>query len=255
MLVHLGRTPEWHGVVLGALSAGLVVVPCRADSDAHDLALFGELSDARIVVTARARVGAFAKVDVPVEILVVEEVAAELLALNPLQPYYDTIADDLAFLVYPPDPADDPLGDAYTQGSASAALAISIQSLGIETDDLLWCSGPIGAADWLWSHLLGPVGVRAGVVVHDATFDPEERIDLVQRLNVSVLCQTPAELEALAQLHGGRALGRVRRVVSTGAPLEPHVVEAFRDAFGLEIYDRSGQEASATAMGVPTNVR
>ena len=53
LLVFVGETPAWHTILLGALKAGLVPVPCPEKLRARELAFRGEHSEAQLVVTDR----------------------------------------------------------------------------------------------------------------------------------------------------------------------------------------------------------
>ena len=86
---------------------------------------------------------------------------------------------------------------------------------------------------------------------------PEQRLSLLDRLGVTVLCQAPTEyrmmakLDALSKAH----LPRLRHAVSAGEPLNPEVIERFQDVLGLTIHDGYGQTENsllvANAPGAP----
>jgi acetyl-CoA synthetase/medium-chain acyl-CoA synthetase len=99
--------------------------------------------------------------------------------------------------------------------------------------------------------LLGPWSVGAGLVLHEGGFDPEERLGLIGRLGVTVLCQAPTEYRLEAKLDGlaRHDLSRVRHMVSAGEPLNPEVIRAFQDAFGAPIRDGYGQTENTLLVG------
>jgi acyl-coenzyme A synthetase/AMP-(fatty) acid ligase len=69
-------------------------------------------------------------------------------------------------------------------------------------------------------------------------------MDLIRDLGVTVLCQAPTEyrLEAKLPNLGGRwKLPELRHCVSAGEPLNPEVIERWKEAFGLTILDGYGQ--------------
>ena len=57
VLVMLGKVPAWLGVMLGAVKAGLVTVPCSEMLRARDLAFRAQDSRARLIVADRASEG------------------------------------------------------------------------------------------------------------------------------------------------------------------------------------------------------
>ena len=88
-------------------------------------------------------------------------------------------------------------------------------------------------------------------MLHDGPFDAAERLDLLQRLGVTVLCQSPAEYRALAETGrlGRYRWARPRRLVSTGDELEDDVVQAFEDEWGLTIQDGIGTAEAGVFAG------
>ena len=64
-----------------------------------------------------------------------------------------------------------------------------------------------------------------------------------------MLCQAPTEYRMLAKRAALRPLASVRRMVSAGEPLDPEVIEAFREATGLEIADGYGQTETGHLTG------
>ena len=69
-----------------------------------------------------------------------------------------------------------------------------------------------------------PLVVGAEIVVHEGAFDPVERLELIERLGVTVLCQAPTEYRMLAKLEELRLfdLGHVTpRRLSAGEPRTP----------------------------------
>ena len=267
LLVFVGKTPAWHAILLGALKAGLVTVPCSEMLRARDLAFRAEHSGARLVVADRERAPELARMDVPVEVVLIEEVAAELRELSIDQPTHDTAAGDIAFILYTSGTTKDPKGATHTHGYTWAQRLQAEHWLDAHPGDLVWCTAGTGWAKSIWNVLLGPWSCGAEIAIHEGGFDAEQRFDLIRRLGVTVLCQAPTEYRLMAKLPSLARfdLGRLRHAVSAGEPLNPEVIKAFRDAFGLTVYDGYGQtentllvaNAPATqikpgSMGLPT---
>jgi acyl-coenzyme A synthetase/AMP-(fatty) acid ligase len=92
--------------------------------------------------------------------------------------------------------------------------------------------------------LLGPWSHGSTIVLHEGAFDPAARMDLLEALEVTILCQAPTEYRLEAKLPdlGTRwKLPKLRHCVSAGEPLNPEVIARWKDAFGLEILDGYGQ--------------
>jgi acyl-coenzyme A synthetase/AMP-(fatty) acid ligase len=254
LLVVLGKSPTWHAVVLGALKAGLVVVPCTSDPRAGELDFRAAHSGARFAVSDSERVTELTRMTVEVSTLLVEDVEQERRAASPLQQTHDTAAGDLAFIFYTSRTTGGPRGVAHTHAFTWAMRHNAEHWLDAQPDDLVWCTHGMGSARAVRNLLLGPWSRGAEVVVHEGEFDAEQRFDLVQRLGVTILCQAPDEYRFMAEVPDPRAfdLHRLRRALSEGTRLGPEVVDAFRAAFGLTIFDGYSQAESAVIVaGTP----
>ncbi len=128
--------------------------------------------------------------------------------------------------------------------------------LDVRPDDLVWCTAGTGWAKSIWNVLLGPWSHGAEVVIHEGTFDAAERFDLVKRLGVNVLCQSPTEYRMMAKLDelDGDDLSSVRHAVSAGEPLNAEVIKLFRERFGLTLYDGYGQTENSLLVANTPNM-
>ena len=244
LVVLMGNKPEWFAVLLGALKAGLVAVPCPKTASPQDVAFRIEHSGARLVVVDFACVPLLEGLDPAIEQVVIEDVRFELRAHSATEPTHDTAAGDTAFILYTSGPTGAPLGVVHTHASTWAARLQARHWLDARPTDLVWCTAPTGTTHSIWNVLLGPWSWSAEVALHDdGGLDIEERIDLLERLGVTVLCQAPSEYRSMAEhreLERFR-IGIVRHAVSAGAPLSPELVDGFRTRFGLTLHDGYGQ--------------
>jgi acetyl-CoA synthetase len=97
----------------------------------------------------------------------------------------------------------------------------------------------------------------AACFLHDARFDPAERLAMLAEHRIGVLCQSPTEYRMIAKrttLRGLR-LPTLRRLVSAGEPLNPEVIETFEQALRLAIHDGYGQTETGQLTGMPDGER
>ena len=178
-----------------------------------------------------------------------------------------TGSDDMAYIVYTSGTTKDPKGVVHTVAYTWAKRMQAAVWLDVKPTDLVWCTAGTGWAKSLWNVLLGPWSCGAPIVLHEGAFVPEERMNLIRDLGVTVLCQAPTEyrLEAKLPNLGDWKLPRLRHCVSAGEPLNPEVIERWKQAFGLTILDgygqtentllvanRPGTEVRPGSMGKPT---
>src|SRR5690606_7500861 len=91
----------------------------------------------------------------------------------------------------------------------------------------------------------------AGILVHHSReFDGETVLRLLEEHAVSTLCAPPTAYRMFVR-HAlvGRKYPRLRHCVSAGDPLNPEVIDMWRAATGLEIYDGYGQTETVLLCG------
>src|SRR4029077_367595 len=104
--------------------------------------------------------------------------------------------------------------------------------------------------------------------LHDARFDPQERLELLARERVNVLCMAPTEYRGIAKraaasleslMAGSGAAGSrpthpgppLRGLVAAGEALNPEVLRVWEEATGLSIRDGYGQTETGQLTGAP----
>ena len=251
VLVLSGTTPDWAEVMLAGVKVGAVMVPSAERLTASAIDIRIAASGARLVVASRRAEIEVSRCSSTPTVLSVEAAAREASRLPKEAPTHDTAARDPAFIVSTTGRDNGPRGVLHTHASAFAARVQAEHWLDAGLGDVVWCTAPADSPQALWSTLLGPWARGSSVVLHDGPFDPAERLDLLQRLGVTILCQTPDEYRALAET-GKLARyrwARPRRLVSTGEVLPDDVVEAFEEGWGLTIQDGYDQAEAGVVAG------
>ena len=111
-----------------------------------------------------------------------------------------------------------------------------------------------GSAGWSKSArnvFIAPWMRGAAALLHDARFDPHERLDILERERVNVLCMAPTEYRVIAKRAQPRPVASLRGLVAAGEALNPEVLRAFHDATGLWIRDGYGQTETGQLTGAP----
>lgn len=251
VLVLAGTNPDWVEIMLAGLKVGAITVPSneRLSSSALDIRIAA--SGAKVVVASRRAQVELARCASPPTVLSADQARREAMQLPTEALTHDTAARDPAFIVSTTGRTNGPRGVLHTHASTFAARVPAEHWLDAGFGDVVWCTASADSPHALWSTLFGPWARGASVVLHDGEFDPVERLDLLQRFGVTVLCQTPAEYRALAEtgLLTRYRWARPRRLVSTGDELSPDVVQAFEAEWGLTIHDGYGQAEAGIVAG------
>ncbi len=243
VLVLVDRCVDWLDVVLGALKAGAIVAPCPENLTSAVLEHRLATSGASFIVASRSCERAIGELSSVPQAHYVDEGRQRRGADAPKnEPTHDTASRDIAFLVWTPG-TETAKPVALTHGSIFAARVQAEHWLDAGRGDSVWCTSPISSSPVAWNILAGAWAREATVVLYQGEFDPEERLDLIDRLGPTILCQTPTEYRALAPL---RRLDRyqpprVRRLVSTGDYLDAETIAAFEVAWAMTIHDAYGQ--------------
>lgn len=266
VLVVIPKRPEWLFAMLALLRVGAVAVPSSEQLRAKDLLFRASHSEAVAAISYATLVGEFdAMRDRAATLRHFVVLGGDRPGWTSLEGMLSdtgngwngepTSAGDIAFLVYTSGTTKDPKGAVHSHAYTYAKRMQAQLWLDAKPDDLVWCSAGTGWAKSLWNVLLGPWSCGSAIVLHEGGFDPVQRMDLLASLGVSVLCQAPTEyrLEAKLEDLGTRwTLPRLRHAVSAGEPLNPEVIKAFKDAFGVTIYDGYGQtENSLLVANLP----
>lgn len=239
-----GATVDWVELVLGCVKAGVVVVPCPPDITAPELeSRFVTTGAALVIATDDSKTELARMSFTPPTHHLFEGRRRRASDVVDEQPTEDTSSRDVAFIAWTAGTTGPPRPVAHTHGATHAARCAVEHWLGAGPGDVVWCTAAPGSLQALTTTVFGAWARGAEVALHDGAFDPVERLELLHRFDVTIVCQTPSEYRALA---GRRELGRyrsrrLRRLVSTGDYLDPEVVQRFEESWGATIRNGYGQ--------------
>ena len=245
----VGNRIEWVLTMLACWRMGAVALPCNTQLRRHDLELrvgaaepalcvgddelLGELPGG-VPTLPLAEFGAILDEDRP------QETPASLADLDP---------EDPALVVFTSGTTGEPRGALHATRYLTGQRAQAEHWLGARKGELVWCTTATGWSKSARNVFVAPWLCGAAALICDAPFDPSQRLDLIEREAVSVLCQAPTEYRMLAKRSALRPLPKLRRMVSAGEALNPEVIEAFREAVGLDIHDGYGQTETGHLTG------
>ncbi|TDJ12503.1 MAG: acyl-CoA synthetase [Deltaproteobacteria bacterium] len=274
VIVMLPRVPEWQIVIVGALKAGLLVIPSSAILRPKDIAYRVDHSGAVAVIAAAESTDA------------VDRVRAELvsvkhfLCLNQrggsVPDGWTDLSDALASMpddasAGHPTRATDPALVYYTSGTTGPPKAVlhdhgytwtqrytSKFWHGVRPGERLWTTSDTGWAKAAYGVIFGPWSWGAEVVLYQGRFEARAEIDFLSDIDPHVFCAPPTEYRMLVKEDLSRlSTSNLRECVSAGEPLNPEVIRAWHDATGITIRDGYGQTETILLVGnlVGTPVR
>ncbi len=244
----IGNRPEWVEAMVASFRIGAVALPCTEQLRPKDLRARMDLTEPRVVVADDRDVDAVrdAGFDGPLIAIPDEGIYAAAPA-----PAADLGPGEPALITFTSGTAGEPKpirhGQRYLFGQGVQAQ----HWFGARAGDLAWCTAASGWSKSARNVFIAPWLMGATALLHDARFDPEERLEVAEREGVNVLCMAPTEYRAVAKRAQLRALPALRHAVAAGEPLNPEVVRLWRDAAGIEVHDGYGQTETGALTGMP----
>jgi acyl-coenzyme A synthetase/AMP-(fatty) acid ligase len=245
----LGNRIEWVLTLLACWRMGAVALPCNTQLRRHDL-------EHRIAASSPALcVGEAALLDqlpAGVPSMTTAEFA-EILDEDRPQETPVAVADldpaEPALIVFTSGTTGEPRGVVHGIRYLGAQRGQAERWLGAQAGELVWCTTATGWSKSARNVFVAPWLCGAAAMICDARFDPAERMGLIEREEVNVLCQGPTEYRMLAKRTDPSPIASLRRLVSAGEALNPEVIEVFRERVGLEIHDGYGQTETGHLVG------
>ena len=244
-----GNRIEWILSMLACWRMGAVALPCNTQLRRRDLELRVATANPRLCVGEEALLG-----ELPggVEAMTIAEVAAALDEDRPQQTPVEKARlepGDPALIVFTSGTTGEPRAALHAQRYLPGQRAQAEHWLGARDGELVWCTTATGWSKSARNVFLAPWLCGAAAMIVDGRFEPEQRLELIEREGVAVVCQAPTEYRTLAKRTELRPLTTVRRMVSAGEPLNPEVIATWRAATGIEIADGYGQTETGHLVG------
>jgi acyl-coenzyme A synthetase/AMP-(fatty) acid ligase len=245
----VGNRVEWVLSLLACWRMGAIALPCSTQLRRGDMALRVGAASPKLCVGQEELLS-----ELPdgVPAMTVADVAD---ALDEDRPQETPMAiaelapKDPALIVFTSGTTREPRAALHAQRYLTAQSVQAKHWLGARDGDLVWCTTATGWSKSARNVFLAPWLQGAVALLVDARFDADQRFDLIEREQVSVLCQAPTEYRMLAARTQLRAIPSLRRAVSAGEPLNPEVIATWREATGLEISDGYGQTETGHLTG------
>lgn len=261
VLIMVPRMIEAYVTYIGALKAGLIVIPSSEMLRSSDIEYRIEHSDAKAIIAFDAftdqleHVGNLDKVTT----FIIGEAKHGEVSLSEQQKTAsteftacDTTCNDTAFLSYTSGTTGKPKGVVHTHGWGYAHLRTTGPNwLGIVEDDIVWATAAPGWQKWIWTPFLSVLGSGATGLVYNGKFNVDKYLQFLDTYKVNVLCCTPTEYRFMAKVENlsDYSLASLKSAVSAGEPLNREVIDVFNKQFSLNVRDGYGQTENTLLVG------
>ena len=252
VLTLVGNRAEWVLALVACFRLGLVVLPCNEQLRANDLELRLRVAAPRLVVCDERNAGVLAAAGWDGETL---WVPWGDLGDSPAPPAADLGADDPCLITFTSGTAGEPKAVLHGQRYLAGQMLQARHWLDARPGDLVWCTAASGWSKSARNAFIAPWLRGAAALLHDARFDPHERLELLARERVDLLCMAPTEYRVIAKRATLPPLIDLRGAVAAGEALNPEILAAWHEATKVWIRDGYGQTETGQLTGMPLGIQ
>jgi acyl-coenzyme A synthetase/AMP-(fatty) acid ligase len=247
----IGNRPEWVLTMLACLRVGAVVLPCTEQLRAKDLRLRTGVAKPKVIVADERNGKVLCEaLEGMTHVEVVTVPNASLFDGSPA-PAVETGPEDPCLITFTSGTTGEPRAVVHGGRYLGGQRVQAENWLGAKKGELVWCTASSGWSKSARNVFIAPWITGATALLHDARFDPEERLELIERERVAVLCMAPTEYRVIAKRAKLRRLPSLRGMVAAGEALNPEVLRAWEEATGQGIRDGYGQTETGQLTGMP----
>ena len=247
----VGNRSEWALTMLACFRIGAVVLPCTEQLRAADLQARLDLTTPKVVIADERNLDELRGADAAARTTIIAIPDPAIYAAEPA-PAVELDPEAPALIVFTSGTTGRARAAVHPQRYLPGQQLMASVWLGAEPGDVVWCTAASGWSKSARNAFVAPWLRGAAAVLHDARFDAEERLAVIARERVGVLCMAPTEYRLIARRTTLAAPPPLRRLLAAGEALDPETLERWRTATGLVILDGYGQTETAHLTAPPS---
>jgi acyl-coenzyme A synthetase/AMP-(fatty) acid ligase len=249
VMTMIGNRPEWVYAMVACFRIGAVVLPSTEQLRPNDLRARFDKVEPRLVIADQRNLGTLKTTGFSGQTVAIPD--ERLFRDHPEAPAADLAPDDPAIITFTSGTSGEPKPIRHGQRYLPGQHVQAEHWFGASPGDLAWCTAASGWSKSARNVFIAPWLRGAAALLHDARFDPEERLATVEREGVNVLCMAPTEWRTVAKRVELRPLPTLRHAVAAGEPLNPEIVRLWEERVGVSIHDGYGQTETGALTGMP----
>ncbi len=267
VLIMLPRVPQWWVAMLGLIRLGAVPVPATLLLTQRDIAYRVKNAEISAVITNQdgiAKVEGFGGIRLLAGPRQLDNLCPStpsgwkdfdhgLRESSPAFSCERTRSDDPGILYFTSATTGEPKMVMHTQASYGLGHRLTGELwLDLKPDDVHWNLSDLGWGKAAWSSFYGPWQMGACVFALDAPgkFDPALTLSTLAKFPITTWCAPPTALRLMVRQDLGRwRFPYLRHCVTAGEPLNPEVLNLWREATGLTLHEAYGQTETVVLIG------
>lgn len=157
-----------------------------------------------------------------------------------------TKPDDTLFMFFTSGTTGMPKIVCHTQLSHPLGHLTTTAWIGVQQDDIHFNISQPGWAKFAWSSVFAPWNVGATIFAHHTTerFSAAKTLALIEKHKITTLCAPPTVYRLFIQEELKKYHFHLRQCVAAGEPLNPEVIEEWKNGTDILIRDGFGQTES-----------
>jgi len=267
VLIMLPRLPQWWVAMLGLIRLGAVPVPATLLLTQRDIAYRVKNAEISAVITNQDGIAKVEGFD-GIRLLAGPRQLDNLCPSTPSgwndfdhglresSPAFScdrTRSDDPGILYFTSATTGEPKMVMHTQASYGLGHRLTGELwLDLKPDDVHWNLSDLGWGKAAWSSFYGPWQMGACVFALDAPgkFDPALTLSTLAKFPITTWCAPPTALRLMVRQDLSRwRFPYLRHCVTAGEPLNPEVLNLWREATGLTLHEAYGQTETVVLVG------
>lgn len=262
IMVLLGRNIEWWEIFTAALRAGNIITPGTTQLTSKDIAYRINTAQAVCIITDNENAPKFEEIQVSCTSITTKIIVGGQRdgwvsyseAVNQASDHFESIRtrrDDNAIVYFTSGTTGYPKMVLHSQEYGFAHLTTGKYWLDLTPEDLHWNVSDTGWSKAAWSSYFGPWHMGAAMFTHFTDrFDPVRTLELLDTFPITTMCGAPTIYRMLVQQDLDQyRFKSLRHCVGAGEPLNPEIIDAWKNATGTVIRDGYGQTETVFLCG------
>ena len=267
ILLVLPRVTLWQAVYIAALRIGALVIPCTSMLREKDLVYRANHSGARAIIATVGNATMIAELRKQCpsiqQYLITGAARTGWTSLQEAMRQAastfkttNTKSAEPAICYYTSGTTREPKAVLHSHGYSYSHRFTGLNWLDVRPGEVHWTTSDTGWAKAAYGVIFGPWMNGVTTFMYNGRFDAQKELELLSRYGVGTFCAPPTEYRMLIKEDLAKyQFPKLRHCTGAGEPLNPEVIEVWRERLGLTIHDGYGQTESiilaANMPGMP----